>query len=53
MLSKAALAQRARREREKNQNSCSAYQLGQRLRREQERSNECINLRQPYAPPNW
>ncbi|KAL7246645.1 hypothetical protein ACSBR2_001697 [Camellia fascicularis] len=53
VLSKAALAQRARREREKNQNSCSAYQLGQCMRRERERSNECINPRQPSVTPNW
>ncbi|GMP26454.1 hypothetical protein CsSME_00002879 [Camellia sinensis var. sinensis] len=55
VLSKAALAQRARREREKNQKPCSAYQLGQRLRRERERerSKECINPRQPSLTPNW
>ncbi|KAF5934682.1 hypothetical protein HYC85_030853 [Camellia sinensis] len=55
VLSKATLAQRARREREKNQKPCSAYQLGQRLRRERERerSKECINPRQPSLTPNW
>ncbi|XP_052200459.1 uncharacterized protein LOC127806909 isoform X3 [Diospyros lotus] len=51
VLSKAALAQRARREREKIQKSCSAYQLGQRLRREREKSNECINPRQSSLTP--
>ncbi|XP_028107358.1 uncharacterized protein LOC114306343 [Camellia sinensis] len=53
VLSKAALAQRAWRECEKNLNPCSAYQLGQRLRREREKSKKCINPRQPSLTPNW
>ena len=53
MLSKAVLAQRARREREKHQKLCSAYQLGQRLRRERERLNKCINPRQSSLTQNW
>ena len=53
VLSKAVLAQRTRREREKHQKLCSAYQLGQRLRRERERSKECINPRQYSLTQNW
>ncbi|THF96046.1 hypothetical protein TEA_010813 [Camellia sinensis var. sinensis] len=37
VISRAILAQRARRERERNENACFAYQSGQRLRQEQER----------------
>ncbi|KAF5932542.1 hypothetical protein HYC85_028713 [Camellia sinensis] len=44
VISKVALAQRARRERERNDKASSTHQLGQRLRRERERSRELIPL---------
>ena len=51
VISKAALAQRARRERERNDKASSSYQLGQRLRREGERSRELIPPSTTNTPP--
>lgn len=50
VISKASLAQRARREREKNERQYSPYQIGQRLRRERERTNERMQSRQSANP---
>ena len=45
------MAQRERRERERNQREASAHQMGQRLRRERERLGECVQSAQPtYFP---
>ncbi|KAG5561407.1 hypothetical protein RHGRI_004441 [Rhododendron griersonianum] len=52
VISKASLAQRARRERERNERQYSPYQLGQRLRRERERTTERIGSRQSTNPPS-
>ncbi|XP_028087782.1 uncharacterized protein LOC114288471 [Camellia sinensis] len=51
VISKAALAQRARRERKRNDKASSSYQLGQRLRRERERSREWIPPSTTNTPP--
>ncbi|CAL5356280.1 unnamed protein product [Camellia sinensis] len=51
VISKAALAQRARRERERNDKASSSYQLGQHSRRERERSRELIPPSTTNTPP--
>ncbi|XP_028073011.1 uncharacterized protein LOC114275210 [Camellia sinensis] len=51
VISKAAFAQRARRERERNDKASSSYQLGQCSRRERERSRELIPPSTTNTPP--
>ncbi|CAL5441436.1 unnamed protein product [Camellia sinensis] len=51
VISKGALAQRAQRERERNEKASSAYQFGQRLRCERERSRELISPSTTNTPP--
>ena len=46
------MAQRERRERERNEKRRTALQLGQQLRREREKSRDCSQPQQPIHSPS-